>query len=311
MSSATNNIESGKEVLFDLGILVDYMLRQWKWFILFGFSFAIIFAFYSTKLPNEYTSEILLADAEVTGSPMDGISGQLGGLASLAGINMNSGKNKKLISLQLIKSRNFLIEFVKANQLEVELFAVKAWDKESGNYVYNEEVYNPKTQKWAEHPDREGTFYPTDNEIFEKAKSLIEVDVDKTNRVTKIFLTYYHPEKAQQWLTILVNILNQKMANADIAEKERQISFLQAQLDIERNEEIRNVYFSLIEEQIKGSTLAKARIDYIFKVIDPAMYPEVKSGPKRALIAVLGGLVGGFLCFIIFTLAFIFKPQKA
>jgi LPS O-antigen subunit length determinant protein (WzzB/FepE family) len=39
--------------------------------------------------------------------------------------------------------------------------------------------------------------------------------------------------------------------------------------------------------------LAKVRQEYAFKTIDPAVVPEVKSEPKRALICVLGTLLGG------------------
>jgi LPS O-antigen subunit length determinant protein (WzzB/FepE family) len=41
--------------------------------------------------------------------------------------------------------------------------------------------------------------------------------------------------------------------------------------------------------------LAKVRQEYAFKTIDPAVVPEEKSEPNRALICVLGTLLGGML----------------
>jgi len=40
---------------------------------------------------------------------------------------------------------------------------------------------------------------------------------------------------------------------------------------------------------------ANVRDEYVFKTIDPALVPEEKSGPKRALICVLGVLFGAML----------------
>ena len=45
--------------------------------------------------------------------------------------------------------------------------------------------------------------------------------------------------------------------------------------------------------------LAQVRPEYVFKTIDPAVVPEEKSEPKRALICVLGTLLGGMLSVLI------------
>lgn len=41
--------------------------------------------------------------------------------------------------------------------------------------------------------------------------------------------------------------------------------------------------------------LANASPEYLFKTLDPAVVPELKAKPKRALIFVLGVLLGGML----------------
>ena len=45
--------------------------------------------------------------------------------------------------------------------------------------------------------------------------------------------------------------------------------------------------------------LAEVRPEYVFKTIDPAVVPEEKSKPSRALICVLGTLLGGMLGVVI------------
>jgi len=59
------------------------------------------------------------------------------------------------------------------------------------------------------------------------------------------------------------------------------------------------VFFRLIEEQTKTVMLAKVSSEYLLKTLDPSIAPEKKAKPKRALIAVLGTLLGGFLGVVI------------
>ncbi|XPF96131.1 GNVR domain-containing protein [Colwellia sp. RE-S-Sl-9] len=304
-----NNISEHESNLFDLGRLIAYLVSKWKWFLVIGFVVAGVFAYISIDLPNQYTSEILLTEADDETSGLDGMSGQLGGLASLAGINVGNSKKNKLVALQILKSRRFLVDFVKFNKLEVKLFAVKKWDITTDKYVYYEDKYDKENGVWLQRADKPISYYPTDLEIHELVKSSLTVDMDTTNRVTKISFTSLNPNDAQLLLSKLIKTLNNELRQDDLSRGEKQIAFLQHQLELERNAGIRNVYYSLIEEQIKSLTLAKARNEYIFKVIDPAIFPEEKSSPKRALITVLGGFIGGILCFIFFSIRYLLKSN--
>ena len=50
-----------------------------------------------------------------------------------------------------------------------------------------------------------------------------------------------------------------------------------------------------IEEQTKNKMVAEASPEYAFVAVSPSMVPEEKSQPKRALICILGTLLGGML----------------
>ena len=58
---------------------------------------------------------------------------------------------------------------------------------------------------------------------------------------------------------------------------------------------MKEVFYTVIEEQIKNKMLAEASPEYVFLPVSPAMVPEEKSQPKRALICILGVLLGGAL----------------
>ena len=59
-------------------------------------------------------------------------------------------------------------------------------------------------------------------------------------------------------------------------------------------------YKILKEEQIKNKMLAEASPEYAFIAVNPSMVPERKSQPQRALICILGFVLG-----IIFSIIYI------
>ena len=65
-------------------------LWRGKWIIILVTTvFAVVGVFYALSQPNIYQSSVLLAPAQDEGGA--GVSGQLGGLASLAGISLGGG----------------------------------------------------------------------------------------------------------------------------------------------------------------------------------------------------------------------------
>ena len=62
---------------------------------------------------------------------------------------------------------------------------------------------------------------------------------------------------------------------------------------------MREVFYQVIEEQIKNKMLAEASPEYAFTTVSRAMVPEEKSQPKRALICILATLLGGMLSVLV------------
>ena len=72
---------------------------------------------------------------------------------------------------------------------------------------------------------------------------------------------------------------------------------------------MQSVFYQLIEEQTKNLMLAQVQDEFAFKIIDPAVVPEEKAGPKRALICVLAVLLGGMLGMGIVLIRFAFTKK--
>src|SRR5690606_4950259 len=102
-----------------------------KWLIIaFTIAFAAAGVAYALYKPNIYQSSVLLAPANEEGGAA-GLSGQLGGLASLAGISLGSGgSNQTVIAKEVLQSRAFLADFIHRHNLEVPLIATEAWDNQ-------------------------------------------------------------------------------------------------------------------------------------------------------------------------------------
>ena len=68
----------------------------------------------------------------------------------------------------------------------------------------------------------------------------------------------------------------------------------------------------LLQEQTKKLTLIEANEFYVFDYIDPPAVMEEKSEPKRALICILGAMLGGMLS-VLFVLIrhFAFTEQAS
>ena len=269
-----------------------------KWLIgSISFAAAIIAVVVALSLPNIYRAEALLApnDQQDTGG-LSALAAQYGGLASFAGINLNSGSaDKTALGLEILQSRKFISEFIERHDILVPLMAVEDWDAESGELKIDPKVYDLATDRWARDviPPRKAT--PSLQEAQKKFMGTLLVSQDKQSGFVKVAVEHYSPTVAKQWVDWLVEDINFSIMQQDVAEAEQAIAYLNEQIESTPLADLQNIFFKLIEEQTKTVMLAKVSPEYILRTLDPAVVPEKKSQPNRALICVLGTLLGGML----------------
>ena len=100
------------------------------------------------------------------------------------------------------------------------------------------------------------------------------------------------------------------MRKEDVGTSEARIAYLEGKLEETSITGMQQVFFQLIETETRTVMLANAQPEYVFKTVDPAVAPQEKSEPKRALIVVLAVMLGGILgVFVVFVRAFI-KSDK-
>ncbi|EKZ9249094.1 LPS O-antigen length regulator [Vibrio parahaemolyticus] len=284
-------------------------LWKGKWIIiLITFVLTLGAVVYSLSLPNIYKADALLAPAENSnGGGLSKMAGQLGGLAALAGVNPGGGESSQAeLAIQVMKSRKFIDSFIKKHQLLVPLMASKGWDIASNQLIFDESVYNSENNTWLRKPEGLRGAKPTEQEAIEMfSKNIFNVSLNKDSGLYNISVKHYSPYIAQKWVTWLVDDINKVMRERTIAETSQNLSYLRTQLNKTSVADMQSSFYKLIEEQTKSLMLAEVQEEFVFKVIDPAMVPEVKESPKRALICILGSLLGFMLGVIIVLIRFV------
>ena len=276
-------------------------LMRGKWIIIaFTGVFSVGSVFYALSLPNMYKSTAVLAPAESSDDGLGKLAGQFGGLASLAGISLGGGgSNKTAEALEILQSWAFIEEFIQEQNIAPQVFAVKGWNPEKNELIYNTEIYNPQTQTWMRDPPKGKKPEPSSWELYKTFSNYLSVGENKVSGFTTLAIEYVSPEVAKIWVDALVNKINTKLQARDSKEAEKNVEFLKEQIEQTPLASMQSVFYDLIEEQTKTLMLAKGSTEYVFKTVSESRVSEEKSKPKRALICVLGFILGGMLGVIV------------
>ena len=274
--------------------------------------FSVVSVIYALSVPNQYKASALLAPAQQQSGGLSGALGQLGGLASLAGVSIGGGdSSESQVAQEIMKSWSFIEGFIAVNDLAVEVYAAEGWSRESNQLKFDNDVYEVKTKTWLVENDNIGQLGPpTSWQLFEKFSEMLAVSEDKKSGLISISIEYYSPQIAKQWLDLYILSINKHMQARQVVKVSNNIEYLEAQIEKTSITEMQEVFYTIIEEQIKSQMLAEASPDYAFVAVSPSMVPEEKSQPKRALICILGTLLGGILSVLtVLVLHFARKPD--
>lgn len=260
---------------------------------------AIISLSIALYLPNKYTSEALLAPREDggAGSQLGQLASQYGGLATLAGINLGGMGDQRntAVAIETLKSRQFFGKYL-YSELVVDLMAADGWDVATNRVSIDEATFDAKTKTWVRSVDSGRQVKPSIQEAHaEFIENSLSVREDSETGFVSLSVTHYSPFVARDWVQLIIVGVNEAIRARDVEEAENSIAFLNDQRSKTSLVSLSEMFAELIEEQTKTVVLANASDEYVFRVIDGPVAPELKSEPQRALICVLGVLFGGIL----------------
>lgn len=238
---------------------------------------AIITAGASLLMPNVYRAEVLLAPVEQEGGAMPGgLLGGLGGLGALAGV-LPAGGGGMEENLAVLQSRDFIWAFVKEKDLLPVLFA-DAWDAQAGTW----READPKAQPTLWDAYR----------LFDGG-GLLTVSADRKSGLVTVAVEWTDPELAALWANDLVARLNAYLRQRQVERSEQNLTYLEDELRATQVDEMRKALFELIGTEQKKAMLARTQKEFAFQVLDRAAAPDIKARPRRGLMVVLAGMVGG------------------
>ena len=253
----------------------------------------ILALIYALLTPNQYQATAVLAPTQQDGGGLSAALSQFGGLASLAGINLVDSKgNEVRIAQQVMQSRSFIEQFIKQSGIAVEVMAVKGWDANADRLIIDSDIYSSTNRQWTRTPPKGRAAEPSPWELYEVFEEMLSVSEDKKSGFVTVSIEYFSPYLAKQWVDNYILAVNLYLQQRKLRRINKNIQYLEEQIEITSVAEMRQIFFTLIEEQIKSKMLVEASPDYAFITVSEAMVPEEKSQPKRGLIVILAALLG-------------------
>ena len=258
------------------------LLRLWGgrwWLVASVVLFTTLFvgaAFVMTPIYRA-TTVVIPAMNENTGLGVLGSAlGQLGGLASLAGINLMDSALQTEEALAVLRSREFTEAFIRDQDLMPVLFASR-WDGHN--------------KRWKGEPDN----HPTLAQGFKFFdKSVRKVTRDRRTKLITVAIEWKDPDLAARWANDQVARLNTEMRTRAIANVNASMRYLEKELESTSTVETREAISRLLEAQINQRMVANVTEQYALRVVDLAMPPDLKDEvrPKKLLMLLLGFGIG-------------------
>lgn len=284
--------------------IVKILQNLWenKLTIIFSTSFfSILAVIYSLTLPDIYESKALLSPVGSESSSSKSMN-NIGGLASLAGINLsNSFGGNSAKALEKVGTLSFFKDNILPNIFLPDLMAAKSWDAGT-NIITYENNYDLDTKTWDE--------TPTTQESYKDFMDLMTLTSNYDTGFVTVSIKHKSPHVAKEWVELIVNQLNYFFRSYDKKEAQLSIDFLNAQIAKTSYTEINQVIAQLLQNKIQQLTLIEANESYVFSYLDPPMAMEEKTEPNRASMVILGFILGGLFGIFIVLIRDFYSVHK-
>jgi len=286
-----NSAADDREIsLVDLVLIV---VRRWIVVALFaaiGVGIALAVAFLT---PARYRAETVISPiaTDLDESARGGLSGGLGGLASLVGLGGAQGGSIER-NIAILKSRALAEHFIRTRNLRPILFAER-WDPAKGRWKQPEGWGVTLGGGLASASSRQAADGgPSPDTVYERFEKVREVSLEKTSGLLQLKMTFRDPQIAADWANDFVATANDYIRSRYVAEAARRRQLLAAELQKSSLAAIQQSIFNRTENELRRTMTANVRDQFAFIVVDPATRPELRSWPRRMLILVIGLAVG-------------------
>jgi uncharacterized protein involved in exopolysaccharide biosynthesis len=273
--------------------LIELLRSLWdSRYTIIGFTlvFACLGVTYALLATPWYKAEITLApkQQEIPG----GISAQLGGLASLAGLG-GMGDDKSVEAIATIGSRELARAFIEAHDLVPRIFHAQ-WDAAAGRWKEDD------PEKWPDVRDAI-KFYQ---------EEMVAVSQDRKTQLITLSVTWTDPDEAAAWASELVERVNNQMRTRAAREAEANLKYLNKELAATNVVNLQQSISRLIETEMQKLMVARNSEDYAVRTIDAAQIPKRPDRPKKPIVAVLATIAGGLLSLVWLGLRHVYRQFR-
>mgnify|MGYP001364139575 CR=1 FL=1 len=276
-----------------------HILKNLKLIIFASLLSGIFFTISSYYFEEKYVSSSNLKVSETTISSMQSLTSGYQSIGGLVGLNFPGSEIQAKIDLvvETLKSRDFLKQLILEHQeVAPNIYAIESYDLSSDNLKYQKDIFDKATGKWIINEDKgirsDGPqFYKIYNKFHGE---IFNVYVNPSNNFISLRVEHYSPVYAQDLLTKIIDSLNSLLRDKDLNKAEQAIFFLQEQVQIANQKEIKESLYSIIERNLETLMLTNINSYYAIEPVDLPNIPERKIFPNRKVFLLLGVFFGFF-----------------
>lgn len=255
--------------------------------------FAVGSVIYSLSIPNKFTSSSLLKMSDNNSQPSSNSSMDM--IGSIAGLNLTAaGSSKSSLVIETIESRDFLKHLLTFDKVLPSIVAIQSYDKETGELIFNDSIYDQKNNTFTSDPEKRPTFHKT----YLTYNNMINVSTTNTGYIY-LSVTHLSPKFAYELLNLIISEVNSLSRTRILQESKDSLNFLYNRLTETNEIEIRNSINQIIGSELRRQMLAEVKKNYLINPLDKPFFPEMKSSPNRARICILGTILGFFLSILV------------
>jgi uncharacterized protein involved in exopolysaccharide biosynthesis len=250
--------------------------------------FCILAGLYCLIASKWYRAQTVIAPISQEGSSsvLGSLQSELGGLAALAGLDLQDGEQFKREALARLSSREFTYNFITEEGMLPILFADE-WDVARATWIDDD-------------PDSIPTLEDGFRLIQDEVRTVSE---DRRTGLVKVTVDWKDAALAKRWANQLVVRINADMRSNASTQAEKNLEYLNKELAKTTVVELRQAINHLIESEVRKAMIANVHEEYAFRVIDPAFLP----GPRnvvwpRLIVVIPGALICGAIIGLLLAL---------
>ena len=236
--------------------------------------------YYASNLDDYYKSKASMSVLEKSSG------GNLGGLASLAGISLSGIGIKGPRYINTVRSRAFLKQLIAVDENVLpSIVAAKSYDRESKKLVFDSEIYDVANKKWPQGK-------PTHIEAYSAYHETVQLSYEVVNGTVELYSEHISPIFAKEFLDLIIHEADDLLRQRDLKRSSEAMDYLTSELSNTSLLDIRSSINQLMLGQIQTQMMTKLSSNYVLNIIEPPFIPVRSFKPSKSLIFLLTTLSG-------------------